>query len=386
MGADQLIKYDTACRALAEAKAVDEAKDIRDQAMAMRLYAKQAKNKNLEADAFEIRIRAERRVGELIALQENSVGLNKGGRPRTGVSKTPVSGLPTLAEAGIDKNLAKHARIFRAMPEARFKQVIAEGRDAINRGVERQIVRAVEIAASREEYNARKYQGGTIDDLRASIASGYRAGVISIDAPWPFETYSGKGKQRSAERHYDTMTLDEIKALPVGQLAADSCALFAWSVQAKYTMEAIEAWGFDYRKEGFIWVKTKPSIECIPLDDKGQYESLHNSLGYSTRNNAEICYLAIKGEPPLRLNCDVNQVIIAPVGEHSAKPDEACRRMARLYPGPYLELFARQPREGWTVWGNEIEKCPAEALRPGSRIGCAPVANPVFETSFMQSP
>ena len=77
-------------------------------------------------------------------------------------------------------------------------------------------------------------------------------------------------------------------------------------------------------------------------------------MGYHTRANTEPCLLATRGNPP-RLADDVHQVIMAPVGEHSAKLDEAYSRIRRLYPGPYLELFARKPRDGWTVWGNEVD-------------------------------
>ena len=71
----ELLKYDTACRALAEARSADEVKHVRDAAMAMKLYARQARNKTLEADAFEIRLRAERRLGEMMEEQKRTVGL-----------------------------------------------------------------------------------------------------------------------------------------------------------------------------------------------------------------------------------------------------------------------------------------------------------------------
>lgn len=102
----RLIRYDAACRALAEAKAVDEVQELRSKADAMRVYAMQANNKTLEVDAAEIRIRAERRLGELIAEQKSAGGLNHGGRPtkKTGRDRRPVS-VPTLSEAGDRKSV-----------------------------------------------------------------------------------------------------------------------------------------------------------------------------------------------------------------------------------------------------------------------------------------
>jgi N6-adenosine-specific RNA methylase IME4 len=76
-------------------------------------------------------------------------------------------------------------------------------------------------------------------------------------------------------------------------------------------------------------------------------------MGNYTRANAELCLLATKGHPK-RIAADVNQVIMAPVGAHSAKPEEVRKRIERLYRGPYLELYARRDVPGWTTWGNEL--------------------------------
>jgi N6-adenosine-specific RNA methylase IME4 len=200
------------------------------------------------------------------------------------------------------------------------------------------------LTRRRESYDARREQGGTVADLWALAAAGYRAAVILADPPWSFEVYSGKGKQRSAERHYNTMTLEEITALPVASLAADDCVLFLWGVHPELpgALEVMAAWGFTYKTLGFVWVKQNPSGE-----------GLHTGMGYWTRANTEPCWLATRGNPQ-RLALDVHQVIMAPVGAHSAKPAEAYVRIERLLAGPYLELFARQERPGWTVWGNEV--------------------------------
>jgi N6-adenosine-specific RNA methylase IME4 len=363
-----LVLYDAACRALAEAKAVDEVKDILDVAVAMRAYAKQAKNRDLEADAVELRMRATRRLDQMRQAQKDSVGLNRGlaGSEVTGFSKNPVKdSRPTLAMQGINKNLAHQARVLGAVSDEQFEAVVADARDKVSRAV-RNAVREVEILQERESYAGRTYEGGTVDDLEALAASGFRAGVICPDFPWEYETYSGKGKQRSAERHYDTWPLERILnfAPLLTKLAAPNCALLLWSVcpqDPADVRKVIEACGFKYKTVGLFWLKTTKNAQLITLDGKG----LDWGMGYATRANIEPCLLAIRGDPPLRLAADVHQVVIAPVGEHSEKPGEVYRRIERLYPGPYLELFARRERPGWTVWGDEIPRTqPFEAAPP----------------------
>lgn len=130
----QLIKYDAACRAVAEVKSIDEAKDLRDKAEGMRAYAHQANNRQLEIDAAEIRMRAERRLGELIQAQKETVGLAKGGehggRTRIDGSRVdPANPRPTLAEVGIDKHLADRARKMAAISEKKFEKQLGAWRE-----------------------------------------------------------------------------------------------------------------------------------------------------------------------------------------------------------------------------------------------------------------
>ena len=257
-----MARYDAACRALAEARSVDEVKDIRDKMVAMAAYARQAKNRDLEADAVEIRMRATRRLDQLRQTQKETVGLNPGGRPvKSGVSETPV--LPTLASQGIDKNLAKQARVLGALSDDKFEQAVTDAREATTRAF-RNVVNAVAIEQERETYRARVGEtGATVADLEALAASGRKFGVICADPPWEFEVYSGKGKQRSPERHYDTWPLVRIKALPVGALEADDCALLLWGVwpNLDVALEVVGAWGFKYQTAGLLWVKTKEGAE-----------------------------------------------------------------------------------------------------------------------------
>jgi len=150
-----LVRYDAACHALAEARSVDEVKNIRDKAVAMAAYARQAKNRDMEADAVEIRLRATRRLDQLRQAQKETVGLNRGanGSKITGLKKNPVmDDRPTLASQGIDKNLAHQARVLGAMDEAAFERKVAEARDSTAR-VYRRIIREVEIKQKRESFS-----------------------------------------------------------------------------------------------------------------------------------------------------------------------------------------------------------------------------------------
>lgn len=203
---------------------------------------------------------------------------------------------------------------------------------------------------TRRKYAVEVQDGGTTDDLYALAKGSTRFRTIYADPPWTFEVYSGKGKERSAERHYDTMSLEEIAALPIEDLAADDCCLFLWCVWPELpgALKVIRSWGFEYKTAGFLWVKT----------NKGG-EGTFTGMGYWTRANSEPCLFATRGSPD-RLSADVHQVISAPVRAHSVKPDEARVRIERLVPGPYLELFGRSEHDGWTVWGNQIRREAAE--------------------------
>jgi N6-adenosine-specific RNA methylase IME4 len=358
-----LILYDAACRALAEAVAVNEVMAIRDEAAQLAAAARVANNHQAEADAVAIRMRATRRLGQLIQAQKESVGLatggEHGGRPRIdGSRKDPSIQRPTLAMQGIGKHLAHQARVLSRPSDDVFEKTVAGVHDKVARAV-RNAVREVRIRQERENYIARIEQGCTIADLEALAATGYRASVIYCDVPSEYETYSGKGKQRSAERHYDTESTANLKAKAplIQKLAAKDCALLYWTSgpHNAAALDVIAAWGFEYKTWAFVWIKTNPGVGVVELDDL-KTEDLHLGAGLSgSRANAEVVLLATRGKPK-RLTADVRQVVIAPVGSHSAKPEEVRRRIERLFPSPYLELYGRWPAPGWKVWGNEIPR------------------------------
>lgn len=177
--------------------------------------------------------------------------------------------------------------------------------------------------------------------------------VIYADPPWAYRVWSKKGAGRSAESHYPTMSLEDIKALPVADLADQDCALFLWITfpMLREAWSVMDAWGFSFKTVAFVWVK---------LNRKSN--GLFTGMGYWTRANAEICLLATKGHPKRQAR-NVHQVILSHVEEHSKKPDEARRRIEVLMGDvPRVELFARQHLPGWDVWGNEVaDSIPFEA-------------------------
>ncbi len=148
------------------------------------------------------------------------------------------------------------------------------------------------------------------------------------------------------------MHIEDIRALPVGKLAAKDCALFLWVTMPTLSeaFSVIEAWGFTYKTVAFVWIK-----------QNRKSPSLFWGLGHWTRANAELCLLATKGSPK-RQSAAVHQVIVSPVEQHSKKPDIVRERIVTLMGNlSRVELFARQMLPGWDVWGNEVEPSPGLA-------------------------
>ncbi len=175
-------------------------------------------------------------------------------------------------------------------------------------------------------------------------------GLIAADAPMRFN--AGKSN-RSFENHYRTMPLADIKAMPIYELAAENCALLLWTSPPflKQSLEIMAAWKFRFVSIGFTWLKLQRRHAHQVFLDKDVFIS----MGHTTRKSSEICLLGKRGRPP-RLNKNVGEVILAARREHSRKPEQFFQRCEHLYPGPYLELFSRTNREGWTAFGDESGK------------------------------
>ncbi len=181
--------------------------------------------------------------------------------------------------------------------------------------------------------------------------------MIYADPPW---RYAQKSLQGAAEKHYPTMGIDEICALPVADLAAPDSVLFLWATfpQLPEALRLIRAWGFTYKSVAFVWLKKNRKSE-----------GWFYGLGFWTRGNCGGLPAGNTGTPETA-GGKRPSVYHFPIQEHSRKPEEARDKIVALMGDrPRVELFARQTPPGWDVWGNEVEstipdfwtKCPEVA-------------------------
>lgn len=342
----ELSKYDTAKRALAEARAVDEVKDILDKAEAMRVYALRAEDTQLFADASEIKDRAIRRLGEIIDEQKKTVGLNAGtagkGRPKLGAPQRVAPNIiPTLASVGISHNLSSRAQKVAQIPKAQFEAALVVHRKEMLAKADKFSTDVIKKARKVDKKNVHEFStldGCTVDSLDGLISSGRKFGTIYADPPW---LYDNQGTRASTDNHYSGLTIEQLCALPIEELAADDAHLHLWTTNG-FLFECpklFEAWGFEFRSS-FIWVKPQMGI--------GNY----------WRNSHEIMLTAIRGNAK-RFNEGAKNLkswIECDRGRHSAKPEQVRHFIEKASDGPRLELFGRSSAPGWVVWGNQIEK------------------------------
>ena len=185
------------------------------------------------------------------------------------------------------------------------------------------------------------------------------AGAILADPAFRYVTRSAKGQGRAPSMHYRDMTIEEIAAVPVADMAADDSWLFLW-VPAPHTPEIVPimtAWGFTFSGLAFSWAKvtknatvTESSVIAAPRAKT----PWHTGLGYTTRKNIELCWLGRRGNPK-RLDKGVHELIVAPRREHSRKPDAIYERIEAFCAPPWIELFARVRRPGWVSIGDQVD-------------------------------
>jgi N6-adenosine-specific RNA methylase IME4 len=181
---------------------------------------------------------------------------------------------------------------------------------------------------------------------------------MTVDPPWAYAVSSDKGKGRSSERHYRTMTIDQMAALPIGALGARHSHLFLWingpSLVQGLHLPLLEAWGYRPSAVAFVWLKSKKGTLTGDLFFHLGTHQFAMGMGHTTRQNAEFVILGRRGEPQRKTKA-MHQLIIEPRRQHSRKPEEFYRRVEAYADGPYLDVFARSERPGWTAWGDQTD-------------------------------
>lgn len=169
--------------------------------------------------------------------------------------------------------------------------------------------------------------------------------VIHIDPAWAYEMWSDKGYEKSPHAHYECLSLDQMKALPVGHLAAPDSVCVMWGVfpMMPQALALLAHYGFRYVTGG-AWAKQSSTGRKWAF-----------GTGYVFRSAAEFYIVGKMGFPKERSR-SIRNLIVAPLREHSRKPDQIYADIEALWDGPYCDLFGRQQREGWSVWGNETTK------------------------------
>ncbi|MCL2525360.1 MAG: MT-A70 family methyltransferase [Betaproteobacteria bacterium] len=190
------------------------------------------------------------------------------------------------------------------------------------------------------------------EDFKATISGRFR--TILADPPWQFQNRTGKmAPEHKRLARYPTLTLADIKAIPVADVAAEASHLYLWVPNALLAegLAVMQAWGFSY-KSNIVWHKIRK--DGGP-DGRG--------VGFYFRNVTELVLFGIRGSMRT-LSPGRRQVnfLATQKREHSRKPDEFYDIVESCSPGPYLELFARHRRQGWENWGNEVPETIGEHI------------------------
>lgn len=376
-----LSPYDQARRMLAQAKTVDDVKNILDRAAALKEYARRAKDRGMEIDAAEIRFHSERRFGQMIVAQKENFGLHKGGRPATKTDPEKLLVSPIrLEEMDISNNFSSHAQKMAAVPEADFNARIDQWREEATAAKTRVTVDLLKIGEAEQQRQSRHNLAQALSDTSAQLSEDVRK-VPCIYADPAVRRKGGVG-DRAYENHYPTMTWDEIMALPVaGRLLPDAWG-FIWlprahvlalhpviysvdidgvshdvEIETPLAWAIARAWGFDSFSTLAVWDKTAPDHP----DEHG--------TGLIFWDQCEVLCLFKKGHglPKPLPDQKFGSMIRDRARGHSEKPPKVRDMIVSMTGGlPVLELFARADPdhplpENWLTWGNQAQAPSAEA-------------------------
>jgi N6-adenosine-specific RNA methylase IME4 len=333
---------DRAGHRLLEARSSAEVLEAKAIAEAALHYAKITKAANeTHADCIRITARAEIRMANEIDAGQANKQIKVAGHPTTKVQDSDSAAV-SYEDLGISRQRVQEWREVRDAGEEIVDDVISKALSEGRAPTKGEILRAAqeirkEKAGEKAAKRAEKEQR-----LAQKIVSlpDQKFGVILADPPWRFAVRSELGMDRSADNHYPTQNVEDICELDIPSVAADDCVLFLWATVPMLTeaLEVMYAWDFNYKSQ-CVWVKDKIGT------------------GYWFRNKHEILLIGTKGNVPApAMGTQWASVVEAPVGVHSAKPEEFYRLIETYYPNlPKLEMYARSPREGWSVAGYEAD-------------------------------
>jgi len=312
-------KLGIARQLLAEAKSLDDVLHIRDIAEAARVYAQAAKlgleNQN---EAAEVKIRAERKAGEMLAQMPK----NEGGRPIE-TSNTMLQVSPTLEELGIERMQSSRWQQIASLPEQVFENFITETKEDGRELTSASVVRMAKTETTKHQATPLPTDGK------------YR--VIYADPPWSYGN-TMPNHYGIQEDHYPTMSLSQLCMMPVKDICEDNAVLFLWATSPilEESFQVINSWGFNY-KSSFIWDKEKHVM--------GHYNSVRH----------EFLLVCVRGSCQPDVHKLFDSVVNEPRTDHSRKPETFRTIIDTIYPnGKRIELFARSKHDNWDAYGNEI--------------------------------
>lgn len=317
--------FTQAAKMLAEADTIQKAKELKSLALTA---AEWAKRKGLGEEAIQYArsyaLEAEIKMGEMLAQTERAKNKPGPGRGKAGKDALPAlcDSPPTLADLGISKVESSRAQKLAALPQSK-KQELRTGKKPI-----KQVL--AEVKQEKKHELAEQIRKEPVKPPTG------RHRVIVIDPPWKYGNRVDDTTHRGRNQYPD-MSIEEICALPVPELAEKDCVLWLWTTNAfmREAYSCLYAWGF---KDKTILTWDKVNI----------------GLGDYLRNVTEHCILAVRGKPILELT-NQTTLITEKRREHSRKPDAFYKLVEALCPGSKLEMFSREPRKDWQQWGAETE-------------------------------
>jgi N6-adenosine-specific RNA methylase IME4 len=317
---------------LAVAKSIREVKNIADQAEAAKVLCRKA-NLGFECvqEAAEIAACAQRKAGEMLSAMEKQ-------RPGEYQRLHDATVAPSLSDLGIEKTQSHRWQRIASLPEEVFHDYIerckANGSEITSSGL---CKLAKKTTATSNIIEIESGAEGVVDNFDAVLASGEAFATIYADPPW---RYGNQATRASTDNHYQTMTVEDIAAIPVAKVVEPKALLFLWTTNGFLfeSKQVIDAWGFEF-KSAVVWVKPQMGI--------GNYvRNAHEYLLICSRGGART---APAGRSQISW-------ISAKRGKHSSKPAVFRDLVERLSIPNRLEMFGRETVPGWTVFGNQVQQ------------------------------